>query len=118
MGRWETMENALKAVDDVAEAWRRDRRELRDEINWLHAELHGAELEAEKLRGMLGCPLLDVGKRARQNGKHLLCERLMERNTELRELVDELYPLADYGAMDASELDKAHDLMRELGVEV
>lgn len=39
-------------------------------------------------------------------------------NAKLRELVDELYPLADYGAMDASELDRAHDLMRELGVEV
>lgn len=50
MSRWETMENALKAVDDVAEAWRRDRRELRDEINWLHSELHGAEMEAEKAR--------------------------------------------------------------------
>ena len=38
-------------------------------------------------------------------------------NAKLRELVDELYPLADYGAMDASELDRAHDLMRELGVD-
>ena len=37
---------------------------------------------------------------------------------QFRELVDELLPLADYGAMDASELDRAHDLMRELGVEV
>ena len=39
-------------------------------------------------------------------------------NAKLRELVDELYPLADYGAMDASELDRAHDLMRGLGIEV
>ena len=39
-----------------------------------------------------------------------------DENAKLRELVDELYPLADYGAMDASELDRAHDLMRELGV--
>lgn len=39
-------------------------------------------------------------------------------NAKLRELVDELYPLADNGAMDASELDRAHDLMRELGIEV
>ncbi len=39
-------------------------------------------------------------------------------NAKLRELVDELYPLADYGAMNASELDRAHDLMRELGIEV
>lgn len=47
---WETMVRALKAIDDVAEAWRRDRRELKDEINWLHAELHGAELEVKRLK--------------------------------------------------------------------
>lgn len=41
---------------------------------------------------------------------------LMAENAKLWELVDELYPLADYGAVDASELDRAHDLMRELGV--
>lgn len=45
-------------------------------------------------------------------------EQAKAENEKLRELVDELYPLADYGAMDASELDTAHDLMRELGVEV
>ena len=45
-------------------------------------------------------------------------DRLQAENAKLRELVDELYPLADYGAMDASELDRAHDLMRELGIEV
>ena len=50
---------------------------------------------------------------AEQEGKRLRAE-----NAKLRELVDELYPLADYGAMDASELDRAHDLMRELGIEV
>lgn len=44
--------------------------------------------------------------------------KLQAEKAKLRELVDELYPLADYGAMDASELDRAHDLMRELGVEV
>ena len=44
-------------------------------------------------------------------------ERLRDENAKLRELVDELYPLADYGAMDASELDRAHDLMLELGVD-
>lgn len=45
-------------------------------------------------------------------------ERLHDENDKLRELMDELYPLADYGAMDESELDRAHDLMRELGIEV
>lgn len=38
-------------------------------------------------------------------------------NAKLRELVDELYPLADNGAGDASELDTAHDLMREVGID-
>ncbi len=28
----------------------REYRDLVDEINWMHAELHGAEMEAEKLR--------------------------------------------------------------------
>lgn len=42
----------------------------------------------------------------------------IDENAKLRELVDELYPLADYGAMDESELDRAHDLMRELGIDV
>ena len=45
-------------------------------------------------------------------------QEALEQNAKLRELVDELSPLADYGAMDASELDRAHDLMRELGIEV
>lgn len=66
MGRWETMENALKAVDDVAEAWRRDRRELRDEINWLHAELHGAEMEAKK-----AAELKAENRRLRKEMEHL-----------------------------------------------
>ena len=39
-------------------------------------------------------------------------------NAKLRELVDELYPLAYYGAQAMRELDRAHDLMRELGLEV
>ncbi len=44
--------------------------------------------------------------------------QLQAENAELRKLVDELYPLADNGASDVSELDKAHELMRELGIEV
>ena len=45
-------------------------------------------------------------------------QEALDENAKLRELVDELCPLADYGAMDESELDRAHDLMRELGIEV
>lgn len=47
-----------------------------------------------------------------------LYKKVKAENARLRELVNELYPLADYGAMDTSELDRAHDLMRELGIEV
>ena len=47
-----------------------------------------------------------------------MVQDLQSENSKLRELVDEIYPLADYGAIDASELDRAHDLMRELGIEV
>ena len=35
---------------------------------------------------MTGCNLLDFGKPARQNGKRLPCERLMDENAKLREL--------------------------------
>ncbi len=56
--------------------------------------------------------------RMQQDGYLMQINQLRDENAKLRELVDELYPLADYGAMDASELDRAHDLMRELGVEV
>ena len=69
-----------------------------------------AEVEAEKQRNdkMFEAAVKWMAKAARFEAE----------NAKLRELVDELYPLADYGAMDASELDRAHDLMRELGLEV
>jgi len=69
------------------------------------------ELEAEVERGKAEFKKMDVW-----HSQEL--KAAMDENAKLRELVDELYPLADYGAMDASELDRAHDLMRELGVEV
>lgn len=56
--------------------------------------------------------------RMQQDGYLMQINQLRDENAKLRELVDELYPLADYGAMDASELDRAHDLMRELRIEV
>ncbi len=62
---------------------------------------------------MTGCNLLDFGKPARQNGKRLPCERLMDENSKLRELVDYMTPIAWY---EASEQER--DRMRELGVEV
>ena len=44
--------------------------------------------------------------------------RLQSENAKLRELVAELYALADGYTPDDSELDTARDLMRELGIEV
>lgn len=61
---------------------------------------------------------LPLAVRMMQDGYLMEIDALQTENEKLRELVDELYPLADYGAMDASELDRAHDLMRELGLEV
>ena len=56
---------------------------------------------------------------------NLPCEQVSNRLTELeaenaklRELVAELWALADGYTPDDSELDTARDLMRELGIEV
>lgn len=45
-GTWlcDTEAKAIKAWNTRAET--RAERDLRDEVNWLHAELHGAEMEA------------------------------------------------------------------------
>lgn len=69
-----------------------------------------AEVEAEKQRND---KLFEAAEKWMAKAAHFEAE-----NTKLCELVDELYPLADYGAMDASELDRAHDLMRDAGIEV
>lgn len=54
-------------------------------------------------------------------GDKLLAEadnaRLRAENAKLRELVDELWALAYGYVYDESELDKARELMRELGME-
>ena len=123
MGRWETMENALKAVDDVAEAWRRDRRELRDEINWLHAELHGAELDADYMR---------EGSKARQaylmgvedgweegeatgfmNGTDEI-SKLEAENTRLRSCLSDTEEHASMFLWENKQLIEERDKLREL----
>ena len=45
-------------------------------------------------------------------------QEALEQNAKLRELVAELWALADGYTPDDSELDTARDLMRELGIEV
>ena len=78
--------------------------ELRDEFDWMSGFL---AVMSERIRSNP-----DV------HSLHDYVRKIEAENAKLRELVEELYPLADYGAMDASELDRAHDLMRELGIEV
>lgn len=74
-----------------------------------------------------GCPILDSGKRARQNGKRLPCEHLMEMNIELREMVRDIWNqarLLDANAhIDGIRLteqarDEYMSRMEELGVEI
>ena len=47
-----------------------------------------------------------------------VADQLKAENAKLRELVEELWALADGYTPDDSELDTARDLMRELGIEV
>ena len=79
---------------------------------------------------MTGCNLLDFGKPVRQNGKRLPCERLMDENARLRELLLDVWNDAmqfdgfwDYVHDDGEiynedELPHYYDRMRELGLEV
>lgn len=78
--------------------------ELRNEYDWMY------EFMSRMAESIRGNP--DV------HSLHDYVRKIEGENVKLRELVEELYPLADYGAIDSSELDRAHDLMRELGVEV
>ena len=77
-----------------------------------------SRLESELERLMRNDDVADDGAYVTLVGIANEVAELEAENAKLLELVDELYPLADYGAMDASELDRAHGLMRELGMEV
>ena len=99
---WELRDDLQRANDAVRDS------EHDESCAW--DRVRKAEAENARLRSELE----SVGTAAYLYGRG----DLEAENAKLRELVDELYPLADYGAMDASELDRAHDLMRELGVEV
>lgn len=87
---------------------------------------------------MTGCNMLDFGKPARQNGKRLPCERLMDENAKLRELVDGLRYCANeshgHGRCNVRFIDgyvtccplydvdsntaRCEALLQELGIEV
>lgn len=73
---------------------------------------------------MTGCNLLDFGKPARKNGKRLPCERLMDENDKLRELVRSVLVLRHdpvYKWLDATIAEicgkSFTEQARDLGVE-
>lgn len=68
----------------------RDRRDLLDETAWLHAELHGAELEAEKLR------------------------ELKAENTRLRSRLSDTEEHASAFMWEVKQLEEERDKLREL----
>lgn len=112
-------------VVSLQEALERNAKLFEAATKWMAKAAH-FEAESTKLRGELAdapkcetCEaMLDCDECLRANDSQKERKRIACENVKLRELVDELYPLADYGAMDVSELDRAHDLMRELGIEV
>lgn len=57
-------------------------------------------------------------ERLRADASHKELRGLQAENAKLRELVDELWALAYGYVYDESELDRARELMRELGIEV
>lgn len=63
--------------------------------------------------------LCQENERIRKTATMLASARtnLLAENAKLRELVEELWALADGYTPDDSELDMARDLMRELGIE-
>ena len=96
---------------DMAQQAQSEKAALERRIDELCAEVEALRRDEWSAGFNAGC---DAVNAAIEDGKsHYEAE-----NAKLRELVDEPYPLADYGAMDASELDRAHDLMRDLGIEV
>ena len=71
---------------------------------------------------MTGCNLLDFGKPSRQNGKRLPCERLMDENAKLRELVRDMHAVISdrnsWWDCMCKDTRRFADRMRELGMEV
>lgn len=107
------LRDAADTIWELRDSVHRERAEA-DRLREQGALLFDKTLELGTENAKLQEELESVGTAAYLYGR----SDLKSENAKLRELVDELYPLADYGAMDASELDRAHDLMRELGIEV
>ena len=81
--------------------------QLRDENAKLCAEVE--RLHADQAHWELGnCPSCP---------NVVSLQEALEQNAKLRELVEELWALADGYTPDDSELDTARDLMHELGIE-
>ena len=79
-------------------------RELKDEINWLNAELHGAEMEAKKLRELV------LGLKYCAHEAYGMCARVLVGG----ERPFTCCPLYDF---DAKKY-RCEKLMLELGIEV
>lgn len=104
-------------------------RDLKDEVNWLHAELHGAEMKAKKAaelkaenRRLRSC-LEDAAENDRLTTHEF--NQLKEERDKLRELLAEtLMPYRDYAkkygiAPYLTDVNEHLDArMRELGIEV
>ncbi len=63
---------------------------------------------------MTGCNLIDFGKPARQNGKRLPCECLMDENAELHEQVSSLVGRSFRTADKMSCIEAENAKLREL----
>ena len=101
----------LQAADTI---W-----ELRDDLQRANAAVQDAEHdESMAWDRVRKAEAESASLRGAAQGLGELCDKYKAENAKLRKLADEFYPLADYGAMDASELDRAHDLMRKLGIGV
>lgn len=117
----EWIEEQEAQISEIQRDRRRQSRELLNDIAWLHSELRGEELEAEKAaeikaenRRLRSC-LEDAAENERLTTHEF--NQLKEQRDKLRELVRQLYEFAYEEYPDSTELNFA-DRMRELGVEI
>ena len=71
-----------------------------------------------EFRSLVLAPICDCKDFLDEECASMHVEQLEAENAKLRELVAELWALADGYTPDDSELDTARDIMRELGIEV
>ena len=116
-------ENEERLLEDTL---RRTISDLKDEINWLHSELHGAEMEAKKAAELkaentrLRSCLEDAAENERLTAHEF--DQLKEQRDKLRELVRdmwrELAAACTEQVTSHETFGKFSDRMNELGGEV